>query len=363
MNVTILQKAARLFLLLLFTGAVSRLSAAEVQRATEIINESPGCVALVGCGIIGNSAHAVDNSSATAATISPALALSSAALRVGFLSTVPVGARVSMLVSMSGGGLNLGLLGQTSIRTFNSMGGSALQDYSLNSLLTLTVLTSNIMQVEFPVTTAFKQLEVRTGGALNVLLGSYTLSLHEVTATFTPLPVELVAFTGKAAASTVGLNWETASEKNSAYFQVERSLGAESAFQAIGKVAAAGTSTRPTNYRFVDAQPVHGTLAYYRLKQVDADGAVAYSPLVAVKAEEGVAVTAYPNPATDAITVTGPVGTHFILANRLGQTVQKNEIPVGQLRELSLQGLPEGVYFLRDLTTGASVKVVKAMGY
>lgn len=69
----------------------------------------------------------------------------------------------------------------------------------------------------------------------------------------TPLPVELISFTAAAKGTNVQLNWRTASEKNSARFEVERSLGGQR-FAHIGEVAGQGTKASPTDYPYLDNQ-------------------------------------------------------------------------------------------------------------
>ncbi|GAB3029669.1 endonuclease/exonuclease/phosphatase family protein [Spirosoma pulveris] len=95
-----------------------------------------------------------------------------------------------------------------------------------------------------------------------------------------PLPVRLSSFGAKAIGETVSISWTTANEANSAYFEVERSVDARE-FGAIGRVTAAGNAQATKNYGLVDEHPLSGT-NYYRLKQVDLDGQVAYSTIVSV---------------------------------------------------------------------------------
>ena len=347
------------FLAFIFLAwAVPHRIAAQVQQATSVASSDLGCV-LVICGSVTNKPAAVDGQVTTAAVISPPLTVGSAALRVGFASTVPVGATVTVTLSFSGGVLNLGLVNQTFIRTYNSLAGAVQQDIPLGSALNITVLTNNTMTAEFAATAAFTQLELRTGSLVAVNAG-YAVQLYQVTATVDPLPVELVSFTGKTRAATVELGWETASEYNSAYFLVERSTEPQQEFRTIGRVAAAGNSMQHAAYRFVDAQPA--ALNYYRLRQVDKDGTSTYSPVVAVKATPALVLQAYPNPTTGVLTVTGPVNTHFALVNRLGQVVQRGELALAQTCQLDFRNQPDGLYFLREQATGTTVNIMKAGG-
>ncbi|WP_299987660.1 SGNH/GDSL hydrolase family protein [uncultured Pontibacter sp.] len=95
-----------------------------------------------------------------------------------------------------------------------------------------------------------------------------------------PLPVELHSFKGKPTQSGVQLDWETASEQDNAYFEVERSQTATE-FTAIGRVEGIGTTSLPQSYTFQDKEAGNG-VNYYRLRQVDFDGTESFSLVLAV---------------------------------------------------------------------------------
>ena len=114
------------------------------------------------------------------------------------------------------------------------------------------------------------------------------------------LPINLSNFSVQKLNNTTALvQWKTSSEINSKYFDVERSNDAIT-FTFIGKVNAAGNSSREISYSFKDNQPLKG-VNYYRLKQVDLDGHLNYSPARFVRFDDidGL-VKYYPNP-TDGI--------------------------------------------------------------
>jgi len=162
------------------------------------------------------------------------------------------------------------------------------------------------------------------------------------------LPVELTRFEATYALSAVQLSWATASEKNSAYFDVQRSADGRS-FGTIGRVVAAGSSNTPLTYALRDPQPLPGT-SYYRLHQVDFDGASAYSPVVVVTRKVS-PLTASPNPAAGLVHLSGPLvaGTsaRVQLLDPLGRCVRTASVPVGQSSlDLPLTGLPAGCYVL-----------------
>lgn len=96
-----------------------------------------------------------------------------------------------------------------------------------------------------------------------------------------PLPIELLSFTGKSLGTRNQLDWVTATEINNDYFTVERSSNGID-FTEASKVDGAGNSNAVHSYSTIDNDPYPG-LTYYRLKQTDFDGKFSYSPLIAVE--------------------------------------------------------------------------------
>ncbi|MGI4739804.1 MAG: T9SS type A sorting domain-containing protein [Janthinobacterium lividum] len=172
-----------------------------------------------------------------------------------------------------------------------------------------------------------------------------------------PLPVGLSSFTAQVASPTaVRIDWVTAAEKNNAGFTVERSVGGLP-FAAVGTVAGAGTSNVSNSYSLLDAKlPSEASQLYYRLRQTDLDGTITYSPvrsisLAAAKTDVAVQLLAYPNPAHQVVqvrvlgaTTTAPLEVF----DALGRRLRSQAAPVdGEKAELSLDGLPAGLYILR----------------
>ncbi len=163
-----------------------------------------------------------------------------------------------------------------------------------------------------------------------------------------PLPVVLTAFTARyQPGQGTRLGWATASEAGSLAFVVEsQDDPAAGPWQEIARVAAAGSSPTPRQYASLDARPLAGT-RYYRLRQVDRDGRVAYSPVVAVTATA--ALAAYPNPAAGLVHLSGPLAAGTAAQVRLldatGRCVASATGAVGQAAlELVLAGVPAGLY-------------------
>jgi Secretion system C-terminal sorting domain len=109
------------------------------------------------------------------------------------------------------------------------------------------------------------------------------------------VPVQLMYLKGKADNNRTQLNWATATELNSDYFSVQRSVDLKE-FAELGQVKAAGNSKLKLEYGFLDEAPLPG-INYYRLKQIDKDGSAEYSKIVAVNVKgDGTQFAIYPNP-------------------------------------------------------------------
>lgn len=93
-----------------------------------------------------------------------------------------------------------------------------------------------------------------------------------------PLPVELISFISVCYNNVTELLWSTASEKNSDYFEVEKSSDGLN-FTPFTRVASAGNSNTVQTYTAVDFSPFAGN-NYYRLHQFDFDGKDSYSEII-----------------------------------------------------------------------------------
>jgi hypothetical protein len=112
----------------------------------------------------------------------------------------------------------------------------------------------------------------------------------------TPLPIELVSFSGKNEGIKNKLEWITSSELNNDYFSLEHSDDG-SVFESFQTVDGAGNSSVRINYNAYDYAPYNGT-TYYRLKQTDFNGNYSYSSVISVENKmDQIAVTnVHPNP-------------------------------------------------------------------
>lgn len=117
-----------------------------------------------------------------------------------------------------------------------------------------------------------------------------------------PLPLRMLAFAARNDKDQVTLNWKTENEVNTSHFVIERSVDGSN-YESLGQVAALNNGTGGS-YGFADGSPKTGT-AFYRLKQVDADGKYVYSNVLTVKRTAANLLTLLPNPAGDYVKISG----------------------------------------------------------
>ena len=102
--------------------------------------------------------------------------------------------------------------------------------------------------------------------------------------TYNPTPVELISFTGILNGNKVDLYWRTATEVNNYGFNIERSSSSlGTIWKTIGFVQGHGNSNSPKEYTFVDTDINQSGRYFYRLKQIDNDGAFEYSNTISVE--------------------------------------------------------------------------------
>ena len=124
--------------------------------------------------------------------------------------------------------------------------------------------------------------------------GYYTLATKDFTAS--PLPVELINFKASLNGKAVDLMWQTESENNSDHFEVQRSENGTQ-WTPLGNVPAHGFSQSVINYSFEDQNPLF-EVSYYRLKQVDLNGAYRFSDIRVINNPQPKnTVILFPNPA------------------------------------------------------------------
>lgn len=218
----------------------------------------------------------------------------------------------------------------SSLATGDSVNSSSASTGAENGTLALMDLTGTI---SFTITA--------TGAS-----GTGTFRLDDFTLTgSTILPVELASFNTTKSKEAVELNWTTASEINNDHFVVEYSKDGVN-FTELDRVEGNGTTNREMNYSYMHESPA-SAMNYYRLKQVDYDGAFEYSDVRSVnfKSETGRAFSLYPTITDTKVTVQYKQDIENVklaIYNMQGQLVYNNTVVNGESVDVS--ALKVGTY-------------------
>ncbi|HOT96098.1 MAG TPA: T9SS type A sorting domain-containing protein [bacterium] len=187
------------------------------------------------------------------------------------------------------------------------------------------------------------------------------------------LPVELTTFTAAvkntSLSDVVLLEWHTVGESNNLGFDVERSLDGKS-FTRLGFVAGAGSTNLAQSYGFTDSKVEVGTY-FYRLRQIDRNGAFTYSDVreVEVTAPQRYELTQnFPNPFNPQTEIVFRVKQEgmvtlkvFDLLGREVRTLVNEKKTAGVHRvTFDAHALPSGVY-VYSITMGSFHDVKKML--
>ena len=186
--------------------------------------------------------------------------------------------------------------------------------------------------------------------------------------TMPPLPVTLSSFTAQKNEEVVQIEWETATEQNSDYFEVERSSNGKDFFPIL-TINGMGNSSSLQSYSGVDINPAL-EVNFYRLRQVDFNGAVVLSPAIEVDntPTELTIVSLAPQPATVSTQLTfwSPIekNTPIKLFDTQGTLVKSFQFETGKginTLTIDLSELSKGIYFLvaPGKTKGIREKIIK----
>lgn len=166
-----------------------------------------------------------------------------------------------------------------------------------------------------------------------------------------PTPVELIEFSAhQLTDDSIELSWQTAQEINNNGFEIERSTNGSS-FTAIAFVNGAGNSSAGRSYSFNDLNPPDGLL-FYRLKQIDFDGAFELLKTVSItSAPKRQNILVYPTITSGDFYIDSTLETYEIqLIDVYGNAIKVEKDTVNS----KIKALPPGKYvilfLLRDGT-------------
>ncbi len=183
------------------------------------------------------------------------------------------------------------------------------------------------------------------------------------------LPIELTVFTGKQVGQEIQLYWQTATERDNDYMEVQRSRDGKRFDETLGRVSGAGNSATTQHYTFTDMRPWPG-VNYYRLRQVDFDGQEAFHVIIAVRFEDKNAqltgISVFPTVVRESFYIDFPQETTAAgavsIVNFMGQVLRRESFGAGVRRlQLSAFDLPAGHYVIITETerTRAIARLVK----
>ncbi|MBC7887158.1 MAG: M4 family metallopeptidase [Ferruginibacter sp.] len=163
------------------------------------------------------------------------------------------------------------------------------------------------------------------------------------------LPVELLSFDARLNGNKTLLNWSTAIEINTDYFEVQRSADGIQ-FTGFAKVPAAGNSSTQKKYSATDGHPSGGN-NYYRLKIVDKDGKIKYSSTRLIVFDKNYArVNIYPSPAKSIINIEGNFKSRVVnvhIFDATGKLLLKQNKTNAAIIEVNINGLAAGTYIVK----------------
>ena len=161
---------------------------------------------------------------------------------------------------------------------------------------------------------------------------------------FPILPIELTTFQAQIQNKTTLLTWQTATETHNSGFEVQRSKDGTT-WEKIGWQDGQGDTQTPHDYTYTDENLLSGT-SYYRLKQIDFDGAFSYSDIVKIDyASTGISI--YPNPVKNTLHIADLNDNtiqNITIFDQMGRQILLQNTSVNTL---DVSALSSGVYIIQ----------------
>ncbi len=163
------------------------------------------------------------------------------------------------------------------------------------------------------------------------------------------VPVQFLSFDTKCNDNKVNITWNTATEQNSSYFEIQRSENSMS-WSVIGKVPAAGNSVNERSYFYTDNNPSAST-AFYRIAEFDRDGRIIYTSIMNTKCGPEDKIRVWPNPVhgqfyltIQSITSSKADISIYDTKGALVRKMQSSLIPGTNQLTAEMKNMPSGTY-------------------
>jgi hypothetical protein len=169
------------------------------------------------------------------------------------------------------------------------------------------------------------------------------------------LPVTLTSFQGELLPKgTSMLKWETASEADNDYFDLEYSTDGEN-FSLLTRVAGNGNTTDANQYSY-EHNNLQSEMNYYRLKQVDYDGRFTHSSIIMLQMEvDANSSQVYPNPANNVVVYSGAEATLTVF-DAYGKYVREIQTGSGT-QTIDVSNLRPGAYLMEIVRANGTREV------
>jgi hypothetical protein len=181
-------------------------------------------------------------------------------------------------------------------------------------------------------------------------------------------PGKLLSFEGRLKNDHVVLTWQTASDYNTSYFDVQRSLDGIN-FTTLGKVSSSGSSSSLHNYEYYDddVNNLNVNKIYYRVNETDIAGKSVQSNVILIDLKKSPwSFTISPNPVKSSLKVQlnnlhGSANVALIDMTGRRLTVQQMDASGSNVFEFNTANLTGGLYLIRVISGGQTkyIKFVK----
>ena len=151
------------------------------------------------------------------------------------------------------------------------------------------------------------------------------------------------------------LSWQTFNAYNTSYFDIEFSTDGIH-FDKIATMPSVNTTSNTYTYKhFLPA----GTQLYYRIKQVDLNGAFSYSPVAKLLMNKKIVLMVYPNPAAEILFIKNTAvsnGSQIQIISSDGKVYLQQKSAANM--QLNIKNLTPGMYILRIINSDKTSRTI-----